>query len=201
VAPVSSANRGDPGGVARRGEPVVDRGADPATLNRRLARPVMAGDQQNDPDAVRNRPIEAEIDRPPRGLEVHAVKIEDAVRFDRAVAKPPVPAAVERRARCRANRLGRRLRPSGARTLNGGLRLSQLLRCFSDLRFSRSSRQRPDRGRHPAPQIRFLRAEGAHARPSPWGSGSAPRHCPTCRRRLLPPPNRRPKKCRSGSGP
>jgi hypothetical protein len=133
VAPVSAANRRDPGGVARRGEPVVDRGADLATLNRWLARPVMAGDQQDEAIAVRNRTIEAEINRPPRGLEVHAVKIEDAVRLDRAVAKPPVPTAIERHSGYRPSRLGRGPWPRGARTLDGALQMSRFLRCFSDL--------------------------------------------------------------------
>ena len=46
VAPMSAADGGDFGRMTRRGEPVVDRGADPAALDRRSAWPVVAGDQQ-----------------------------------------------------------------------------------------------------------------------------------------------------------
>ena len=99
MAAVGAANRSDSRRVARSRKPVVDCGADPPALDRRLARPVVAGDQQEDA-------VAAAIARSrPRSIARQALssfipwRSSDAVGLDRAGAKPPVPAAVERRSR------------------------------------------------------------------------------------------------------
>ena len=48
----------------------------------------MAGDQEHDPLAAGDRPLERAVDRAPRAIEVHPVKVEHAVGLDRAGAKP-----------------------------------------------------------------------------------------------------------------
>ena len=63
VTAMRAANGGDIRRMARRGEPVVDRRADPAALHRRLARAMVAGDQQDDALATGNRLFEAAVDR------------------------------------------------------------------------------------------------------------------------------------------
>lgn len=83
VARVSAPHRGDGRGMARSGQPVVNRGSDFATPNRGLACPRMAGDQQHDTLAGGTRPVEPEIDRIPGPIEVEAVKVDHPVRADR----------------------------------------------------------------------------------------------------------------------
>ena len=95
MTPVSAAHRGDISGVARRGEPVVDRSADAPAFDRRVARAVVAGDQKQHAVAGKNRLLEPAVDRLPGGVEGQAVKIERPVGLDRAGAQAPVPAAVE----------------------------------------------------------------------------------------------------------
>ena len=48
MAAMRSPDRGDAAGMARGGEPIVNCGPDCASLDRRLARTVMAGDQQQE---------------------------------------------------------------------------------------------------------------------------------------------------------
>ena len=92
MTPMSPANRGDRAGMARSREPVVDGGPDFAALDRRIARAVVPGDQQNHAVASRNRLLEAAIDRLPGSVERHPVEIERAVRIYIARTQPPVPA-------------------------------------------------------------------------------------------------------------
>ena len=97
VAPMRAANRGDLPRMARRRQPVVDRGADPPALDRRLARAGVAGDQQQRPG--RRAAIACSS---ARSIAVQARsrlwpwRSSDPVGLDRAGAEPPVPAAVER---------------------------------------------------------------------------------------------------------
>jgi len=112
MPPVRASNRGDPARVPRCGQPVVNRRSNLAPLDRRLAGASVAGDQQDKPVAPRNPLLETAIDCPPRTLEVHAVQVDYAVRFDRTVAETPVPACIEGLARLGAGRLhglGRKL--------------------------------------------------------------------------------------------
>jgi hypothetical protein len=96
VPPVRPANRRDVACVPRRRKPVVNRRADRASPDRRLPRAMMAGDQQENAVAARDRLLERAIDCTPGAVETHPVKIYDPVGLDRAAAKSPVPAAVER---------------------------------------------------------------------------------------------------------
>jgi hypothetical protein len=61
----------------------VNGGADPAPLDRRLARPVVTCDEQNEAVAGVFRPLQRQIDRPPCTVEIVTVKIDDAVRLQR----------------------------------------------------------------------------------------------------------------------
>ena len=92
MAPVRTANGGNARRVPRSGKPIVNGRADAAALDRRLARPVMTGNEQDNPVAGVNRLLETAVDRAPRGVEGHAVEIERPIGLSRARAKPPVPA-------------------------------------------------------------------------------------------------------------
>ncbi len=70
-----AAHRGNRTGMPRRGQPVVHRGADFAPLHRRIARTVMAGDQQQHTLAASDRLIEAAVDRGPGAAEVQTVEV------------------------------------------------------------------------------------------------------------------------------
>ena len=86
VPRMRSADRGNARGVAGHGQPVVHRGADLASLDRRLTRPVVAGDEKDEPVACIFRPLEGKVDRPPCAVESVAVQVDDAVGLDRTGA-------------------------------------------------------------------------------------------------------------------
>jgi hypothetical protein len=94
---MSGPDGGDIGRVSRRGEPVVHRRPDRSAPDRRLARAVMAGDEEHQPLSPRNRLVERSIDRTPGTVEAHPVKVDDMVRSDRPAAEPAIPATVESR--------------------------------------------------------------------------------------------------------
>ncbi len=62
----------------------MNRGADPAALDRRLARPMMTGDEEDDALIPRDRLLQATVDGLPRGVEGQAVKVEDPLGLDGA---------------------------------------------------------------------------------------------------------------------
>jgi hypothetical protein len=64
----------------------VDGGPDLAALDRRIARAVMPGNQQNHTVSSRDRLLQAAIDRLPGTVERHPVKIERAVGI--GIARP-----------------------------------------------------------------------------------------------------------------
>lgn len=68
--------------VARDSEPVVDGSADAAPLDRRIAGPLMAGDQEDDAFAVNDRLLQRPVDRLPGAIEVVTVEIDDPVGAD-----------------------------------------------------------------------------------------------------------------------
>jgi hypothetical protein len=76
-------------------QPIVDCGADFASLERRIARPGMAGDQQQNALVLCDRAFERPIDCAPRLVESLAVKVENAIRLGRPRPEPPVPARIE----------------------------------------------------------------------------------------------------------
>jgi hypothetical protein len=92
-----SSNRSDVGGMARCSEPVVDGSPDRAAPDRRLARPLVTGDQKEHAVAARYRLLEGPVNCAPCAVEGQAVQIDDSVRLDAAPAKAPIPACVERR--------------------------------------------------------------------------------------------------------
>ena len=83
--------------MAGGSEPVVDRGADPASFQRRFAFAFMPCDQEENSVPGFNRAFKRAIDRFPCAVEAMAVKVEDAIRLDLAAAQAPVPTAVQRR--------------------------------------------------------------------------------------------------------
>ena len=95
MMPMGAADGRDRASVTRRVEPVVNRRPDLAALDGRLARPMMAGDQQDDALAPRDRLVEPAVDRLPSRVEGQPVKVEHSVRLDRAGAKATVPACIE----------------------------------------------------------------------------------------------------------
>lgn len=96
MALVRSADRGDAARVARSGQPVMHRRPNSPSLNRRLTRPLVTGDQQNDPLATTDRALQRMVNRRPSAVEVHSVQIEDPVGLYRAAAQLLVPATVQR---------------------------------------------------------------------------------------------------------
>ena len=94
---MGSANRGDPRRVTRCREPVVNGGADLATPDRRLARPMMARNEQDEAIPGIACAFQGDIDGPPSAVETVTVEVDDPVGLDRAGAELPVPCPVERR--------------------------------------------------------------------------------------------------------
>ena len=201
MASVGAPNGSNPRRMARRRKPVVNGGADASALDRRIARPVVAGDQQQHAIPGRNRLLEPAIDRLPCSVEVHPVEIEHPIGLDRAGFEAPVPAAVEAGSEFRFGR-DRRRSPRSRRS-GRYCRLDRLrfIGFLKDLRIDRVARQRPDRRCDPGPEIGLVRAERAHALPHLSAAGSAPRPRPTFRRRSPPPRDLRPRRYRSGSDP
>lgn len=79
---MSASNCGNLGRMAGRCEPVVNRGADAATLHGRLARTMVAGDQENDPLALSDCIFKTPVDCCPSRFQIHPVKIKHSVRLD-----------------------------------------------------------------------------------------------------------------------
>ena len=95
MAPVRTAHGSNVRCMPRSGKPVVDGRADAPARDRRLARPMMAGNEQDNAVTGINRLLENAVDRAPRGVERHPVQVEHPVGLGRARAEPPVPACVE----------------------------------------------------------------------------------------------------------
>ena len=199
MAPMCPANRRDAAGMARCREPVVDRRADLAALDRRLARTMVSGNQQNDPVAASDGGLQAAVDRPPCLVEIHAVQIEDSVRIHRARCQAAIPASIQRQTWPWPWRRSFQPRPHRHSRRRRRRRFRRLF--FRRLGWLLFARERLDRGRHPRPQRGLFRAERPHGPPHPWAAGSAPRPNLTCRPRSRLLPDRRPRKCRSGSVP
>jgi len=89
-------NGRDTTGVPRRCQPIVHRRADLSALHGRLARAMVAGNQQHYPFLPRNCLLKVAVDRFPRRVEGVAMKVEHAIWFDAAGTKLAIPTAVER---------------------------------------------------------------------------------------------------------
>jgi len=199
VPAVRAPNGSDFARMARRSEPVVNCSADGAATDRRLTGTMMAGDQEQETFAACDRLIERAVDCPPCPVEGHSVEINDAVRFQRSAAESPVPASVERRARCET--LLPRGRTSRARCCRYCWLRGRLRRHFSYLRVVPLTRQWPDRGSDARPELGFLRVEGAHVPPPLWGGAGRRHRWRTFRRRFASRPVLNPRRCRTGSRP
>ncbi len=97
MAAMRGSHRSDARGMARRGEPIVNGRPDPAARHRRLALPLMTGDEQDYPVARGRGLLQRMIDRVPRPVEIVTVKIECAIGSNAAATQALVPFAVERR--------------------------------------------------------------------------------------------------------
>jgi hypothetical protein len=96
---MGAANRCYASGMTRRAEPVAYRRADCSAL-RGLAFALawLAGDQEQDSEAHRNRLFETAVEKRVGRSEAVAVKVNDEVRLDEAAREAAVPGAVESRA-------------------------------------------------------------------------------------------------------
>ena len=194
-----AANGGDLRRVPRSREPVVNSSPNLASADRRLARPVVAGNQENHAIAGIDGSLERAVDRLPCTVEILAVKIDGPIGFDIAAPDPLVPASIERRSEPGWSRLRRaELCRSGPDRSD---RLIGFRRPLSRLGRRRLARKRLDRGRHSRPEFCLFRAERAHGPRRPWATGSEPAPTRTCRRPARPLPHPHPRKCRTGSGP
>lgn len=195
MPPMSIAHGRDTAGVAGSSEPVVYGRANPSAHDRRLARPMMARNQQQHPITPSKRLLQRPVDRGPGVIQVHTMKIERAIRLHRPRTQPPLPVAVKqavhgcRRLDLHQTRSRRRhAAPHSRRRRHGKRRLrgsgtDRLLRGLG----SRLSGQRADGRGHPPPEFRFFSGELAHgrfgpARPFPWAAGLVPRPWPPSRR-------------------
>lgn len=186
-------------GMARCREPIVDRGADGSPPDRRLARPLVAGDEEQDPVAARDRLLERPVDRSPGAIQGQSMEVDNSVRLEQPTAQPPVPAAVEGRADRRLLLGSSCARQADA--LDGvwadfGVRIE----CCR-LGIIPGARERPDCRCYASPESRFFRAERAHGPLPPWAAGHRRRRSPPFRPRsgLLRGPN--PRRCRTCSRP
>lgn len=117
MPPVSCADGSNVAGMPRHPEPVMDCGPDGAPPDRLIAGTPVPRDQQEQPVAARDSPVQRSINCLPGTIEAQSMKVDNAIRLDRSVTQAPIPAAVEcrswrtallahRSTRCRSNRGG-----------------------------------------------------------------------------------------------
>ena len=120
---MSAANRRDPARVTRYGKPIVDRRPDPPAPDGRFARTMVTGYQQDDPFAGVACPLQGEIDRVPRTVEIHPVQIDHAIGLHGPGAELAVPCPVQRCAGAKRPRRQHDLSNGYRRPRNGRLLL------------------------------------------------------------------------------
>ena len=64
----------------------MDSRTDRAAPDRRIARAVVAGDEQHDALAAADGLLKTAVDRSPSRVEAHSMKIENAIGLDHAAA-------------------------------------------------------------------------------------------------------------------
>lgn len=193
--------------VARYRQPVVDGGTYAPPLDRRIAGPRMAGDQQDHPLTINHRLFQRPVDRLPGAIETMAVKVDNPVRPDVSGTKPPIPARVERIGDGGARRwIRRRFRRRTYRLPDN--RRRHWLRLGRDARSRRQwlTRQRSDGFGDFGPKGPFVRGQAAQwplecAQRCPSAAGSARCRSPTSPRPCAPHNRRRPRMCRNGWRP
>jgi hypothetical protein len=183
--------------VPGRSQPVVNRGADPAALDRRFARPVVAGNQENDAIASTDRLLESVIDGAPSLVEVHPMQVDNAVWVDSAGTQASVPCTIQRGPELRPawNSRRREMPMKHPDQFGRWIRVFFSIGCLSFTLLAREGRNRRSNAR---PQLAFLRAQLSHVQQCPWVTGSMPRLKPTSRQRFASPEGRPPKRYRSG---
>ena len=92
---VRGADRRYARGMARRGEPVADRGPDRPATDWRVATRRMTGDEQQDALPVRDRLFQPAIETAIGAGETVAVQIDNAIGGDDATRQPAIPAAIQ----------------------------------------------------------------------------------------------------------
>jgi len=157
--------------VPGRRQPVVNRGSDSATLDRRFARPVVAGNQENDAIASADRLIECVIDRAPSLVEVHPMQVDDAVWVDSAGTQASVPCTVQRGPELGPAWNSRRREMPMKHPDRFG-RWNRFFFSIGCLLFNLLAREGRNRRSHARPQLAFFRAELTHAPRRPWATGS-----------------------------
>lgn len=95
MPPVRTANGGNSWGMPRSSEPVVNRSANLAPLDRRRIRPRMSGDEEDDTLPRPYCGFQASVDGRPGLIEVEPVKVEHPVGLDRARPKALVPSRIQ----------------------------------------------------------------------------------------------------------
>ena len=200
MAAVSTPYRGNPRGMARCRQPVMNGGPDSAAFQWRLALALMPCDEEQHPVSCSNRALQPMIDGLPGAIETVAVEIDRSIGHDPSAFKSPIPIAVERRLvkifapnwRQFSWPWFRKPSPGPARHGRGRRGGRQI---------NRIARQRSDRRSHPGPQRGLVRGQVAHGPPSPSVAGPGPDLSPTSRRPSFVPPRPRPRRYRSGWRP
>jgi len=111
-------------GMTRGRQPIMDRGTDRAAPDWRLPGTLVPGDEEDDAIAAGDGLLQRAIDRSPRTVEGHSVKVDGAVGIDGAASKAAVPSAVES-----ASNSTRLLRRYDAARRGRSLRLNGNFRC------------------------------------------------------------------------
>lgn len=70
----------------------MDCGPNAPANQRRIAGPLMPGDEQHQPLAPRDCTLEAAVDGLPCRIQAVPVEVDDAVRLDGAAREAPIPA-------------------------------------------------------------------------------------------------------------
>lgn len=94
---VRAADRGDAVGMPGDREPIMDRGANSPSFERRIALPLMAGNQQQNPFSRGNCPFQCPVDFDPGAVKAMPVEIERSIGLHAAGTQPAVPASIQRR--------------------------------------------------------------------------------------------------------
>ena len=159
----------------------------------------LAGDQQEQPRPVRDRPLQPLVEQGISGRQIVAVQVERRVGLGQPARQAPIPAAVQRRAgrRLRRPALARR-RPGPAWALERPARAGERRRSASSGMTWIGLHALDDA----APERALVSAELAHGRGFAGSRRAAAGYrrgrATACRPRSSPLPRPRPRRCRSG---
>lgn len=147
--------------VPGMGQPVVNDRPDPSALKRRIALPLMARNQQQNPLASDGRPLQRTVNRVPRPVEGVTMEVEHPIGLNSSGAQAAVPAAVQ--GRCLKIFSPFRWRFYRPRSWHPPPWFDAGDRQFGNRRRVRwIARERPDRRRHLCPERSLLSGQAAH---------------------------------------